>query len=212
MYSSIIVIEDFYDHPLKVRKAALSGDFPPVTGVRTFPGRNSRQKLVPPGLDRMISHIVGEPVVHADNKESYHGQFRLTLAGEESRYMVHVDPSTLYWVGVIYLSLPEHCQGGTNLFRHRDLGSDRTPLDEAELRAIGVDSVAALLKRDGNSPEKWEKVMTLPMRFNRLVLYRPWLWHSAEAGFGDRDDNARLIQMVAFRRAPAAEARPGAGP
>ena len=126
--------------------------------------------------------------------------------------MVHVDPSTLYWVGVIYLSLPEHCQGGTSLFRHRELASDRTPLDESELQAIGVDSVAALLKRDGNRPDKWDKIMTLPMRFNRLVLYRPWLWHSAEAGFGDRDDNARLIQMVAFRRAPAAEAGPGAGP
>ena len=49
-----------------------------------------------------------------------------------------------------------------------------------------------------NDPSKWEKVMTLPMRFNRLVLFRPWLWHAAASGFGDRNENGRLIQGLFF--------------
>jgi len=40
--------------------------------------------------------------------------------------------------------------------------------------------------------------MTVPMRFNRCVLLRPWFWHTAGPSFGDRPENARLIQMFFF--------------
>ena len=42
--------------------------------------------------------------------------------------------------------------------------------------------------------------MTVPMRFNRLILYRPWLWHSAGPGFGDSNETGRLIQVLSFER------------
>ncbi len=45
--------------------------------------------------------------------------------------------------------------------------------------------------------------MTVPMRFNRLILYRPWLWHSAEPGFGAGPETGRLIQVVSFEKAEA---------
>jgi hypothetical protein len=51
---------------------------------------------------------------------------------------------------------------------------------------------------DAKDLSKWEKVMTLPMRFNRLVLFRPWLWHSATAGFGTTPEDGRLIQGLFF--------------
>lgn len=51
---------------------------------------------------------------------------------------------------------------------------------------------------DTNDPEKWEKVMTIPMRFNRLVLFRPWYWHNAGAGFGTTAENGRLVQLYFF--------------
>ena len=40
--------------------------------------------------------------------------------------------------------------------------------------------------------------MTIPMRFNRLVLYRSWLWHSFTENFGDTLENGRLIQIFFF--------------
>ncbi len=49
--------------------------------------------------------------------------------------------------------------------------------------------------------------MTVPMRFNRLILYRPWSWHSAGEAFGSGLDDGRLIQLVAFQTQPGA---PGA--
>ena len=41
----------------------------------------------------------------------------------------------------------------------------------------------------------------MPMRFNRLVLFRPLLWHSAGDGFGDSLANGRLVQLFFLRRA-----------
>jgi len=44
----------------------------------------------------------------------------------------------------------------------------------------------------------WETTMTVPMRFNRLVLLRPWLWHTAGRGFGDSLENGRLVYLMFF--------------
>lgn len=206
MYQSLIVVDDFYDDPLAVRGLALSSAYPEVEGPRTFPGRNSAASFLPPGLEQVASRLVGEPLRAPASPGAFHGRFRLTLAGEEGRYRVHVDPTGLVWVGVVYLSLPEHCQGGTAFYRHRQLASDRTPIEPAELAACGVASVAELLQRDANEPAKWQHLMTVPMRFNRLILYRPWLWHSAAEGFGDSLETGRLIQVLSF--APAAPAGP----
>ena len=42
--------------------------------------------------------------------------------------------------------------------------------------------------------------MTVPMRYNRLVLLRPWLWHTAGPGFGDNLENGRLVYLMFFVR------------
>ena len=178
----------------------------------TFPGRNSRQRMNAPDLPRVISQIVGEPVRVSAKPGAFATAFRITLAGEPSRFMVHVDPPDLYWVGVCYLNLPEQCQGGTCFFRHKASNSDSRPWDPQDFRKLGVDTVMDLLQRDGNDPDCWEQTMTVPMRYNRLILYRPWLWHSSDAAFGDSLENGRLIQVFAFEsaKAPIQQPRPGA--
>jgi hypothetical protein len=45
--------------------------------------------------------------------------------------------------------------------------------------------------------------MTVPMRFNRLVLLRPWLWHTSGPGFGDSVENGRLVYLMFFKLPPA---------
>lgn len=204
MYKSLLVVDDFYANPMEVRKTALGANYPEVTGVRTFPGRNSDKAFPIPDLDRVASKLVNERLAgDLTNANSYHCHFRVTLAGEEGRYNVHADPSHLAVVGICYLTLPEHCQGGTSFFRHRKTGTDRTP-SQADVEAAGYESVAELLRQDGPDEFCWEHLMTVPMRFNRLVLYRPFFWHSAGAAFGSTPEDGRLIQLFSFTRAPAA--------
>lgn len=116
---------------------------------------------------------------------------------------MHIDPS--HWSGILYLSRAEDCTGGTEFFRHLATGSERWPLDDQEMAAMGYSSKEDLhrdlIERDGTDPSKWEMTMRVPMRFNRLVLLRPWLWHTACPAFGDRYENGRLVYLMFFAQA-----------
>jgi hypothetical protein len=59
----------------------------------------------------------------------------------------------------------------------------------------------AIIERDSTDDAKWEMTMRVPMRFNRLILLRPWLWHTAGAAFGDRPENGRLVYLMFFAAA-----------
>lgn len=210
MLTSLIVIDDFYPDGDEARRIALSFDYPERAGGGNYPGRNSRQRLLPASLDEVVSKITDEPLEgasqHPTGEPLSHGHFRITLGHEESRFAVHID-ANVTWSGIAYLNLPEQCQGGTAFFRHKGLNDDRFPLEMAPLRKLGFASVDDALRHitlnESNEPENWEHQMTVPMRFNRLILFRPWLWHSPAAPFGTDLESGRLIQTLFFRRKAA---------
>lgn len=59
--------------------------------------------------------------------------------------------------------------------------------------------VHAVLSADSSKDDAWECTMSVPMRFNRLVLLRPWLWHTAGPGFGDSLASGRLVYLLFYR-------------
>ncbi|WP_235974184.1 DUF6445 family protein [Luteimonas deserti] len=125
-------------------------------------------------------------------------------AGDIGRGRVHID-GPVEWSGILYLGRPEDCRGGTEFFRHLPTGTERAPLDARELQAMGLPSYDAVqdepIARDGNDPSKWELTMRVPMRFNRLVLLRPWMWHSAGGAFGEGLEDERLVYPMVLTRA-----------
>jgi len=202
MPTSFLVVDDFLSaadaHGL--RRAGLGLDYPEQDGA--FPGRNSLQRLEMQGLAGAASSLLNEPLRPVQPLQS-HGKFRLTLANDVGRARVHTDHS--HWSGILYLSAPEHCQGGTEFFRHRRTNTDRLALNPAELAALGYADGTAMhrdiIERDSNDDSAWERTMTIPMRFNRLVLLRPWFWHTAGPAFGDRPENGRLVYLMFFESA-----------
>lgn len=203
MLKSLVVVDDFLAQPdaLRLREAALQLTYPEQDGA--FPGRNSMERLQLPRLDDAISHIVGEPL-RAINPPQSHSKCRITLAGDVGRARVHMDQDA-YWSGILYLSLPEHCRGGTEFFRHLPTGTEQAPTTQAGIEALGFRTGAelhkAIIERDTNDMTKWELTTRVSMRFNRLVLLRPWLWHTAGEAFGDRLENGRLIYLMFFAAA-----------
>lgn len=198
MATSIIIVDDFLDNPDPFREGALRLTYPDGQDS-AFPGRNSVERIRLDGLDRYASELVGEPL-KAIGAPLSHGKCRITLASDIGRAGVHTDSS--HWSGILYLSKPEDCQGGTEFFRHKATNSDHAPTTEAELRAMGFDHIdqmyQSIVARDSTNPDAWERTMTVPMRYNRLVMLRPWLWHTAGPGFGDRLDNGRLVYLMFF--------------
>lgn len=201
MYSAFMVIDDFLDNAERLRAHALTLEYPDLQGQ--FPGRNSLQRTNIEGSTEAVSRLVGEPLAAAPPPQS-HAKFRLTLAADKGRGKVHVDES--HWSGIHYLSRPEDCQGGTEFFRHKATGLDRFPLSPEELKRHGfadhADAHRQLIERDGTDDSAWELLMMIPMKFNRLVLLRPFLFHTAGPGFGDRPENARLVYLMFFNQPP----------
>ncbi len=201
MPTSLIIVDDFLGNAHELRDAALRLTYPEQDGA--FPGRNSLERIEVGGLAQRVSELVREPLKVISPPQS-HAKFRITLAQDKGRAKVHID-SGAHWSGILYLSRPEDCRGGTEFFRHRRPNPDRAPINPAERAALGYASgqemYRDIIEQDSNDDSKWELTMRAPMRFNRLVLLRPWLWHTAGEAFGDSMENGRLVYLMFFESA-----------
>ncbi|MFL6739592.1 MAG: DUF6445 family protein [Sphingomicrobium sp.] len=199
MLTTLLIVDDFLNNAAGLREEALRLTYPEQEGA--FPGRNSLERINIDGLDEAVSKLVGEPLGPISPLES-HAKCRLTLASDKGRAKVHIDNS--HWSGILYLSRDEDSRGGTDFFRHIRTNSDRAPVYKEEFLARGYSSFdemhADIIERDSVDDSKWERTTHVPMRFNRLVLLRPWLWHTAGPGFGDRPENGRLVYLMFFSR------------
>lgn len=197
---TMIVVDDFLTDPVVARNAALALPYA-EPGKENYAGVVSQAPLRIAGLDAAISKLAGTPLVGAAG--TLHGHCRLTPGNAKGASGVHVDPAA--YSGILFLSLPEHCKGGTDFFQHRQTGLDRVPNDWMTMTKAGfadMDSlVETVVNRDTTKPARWERLFTVPMRFNRLLLFSPWLFHNARPGFGDRPENSRLVQLMFFARA-----------
>jgi Family of unknown function (DUF6445) len=175
------IVDDFYDDPTLVRSIALRSRYdgpPPLVAGQPQLGGAAWRCQCPPEVEReavaKVGKLLGLPV-----KASIF-QFRYTLAESRKRAVCHVDGTE--YTAVMYLTLPEHCRGGTSLFRHKPTNRFEAALDESF---------------DYTNPEPWEEVYRVDMKFNRMVIYPGRLFHSPTAPFfGDSIENARLTQTM----------------
>ena len=198
---SLIITDDFLTDPHVARRAALALDYDPAFKQGNYPGHVSTQPLAITALDDAVSRAVGARLKAQPG--TIHGHCRLTLAQDKGISGVHIDPC--FYSGILYLSLPEHCRGGTDFFRHRRTGLDCVPQTQDALRATGYADVNALVENvvnaDTNIASRWEKSFSVPMRFNRLILFSPWMFHNSARGFGTNAENGRLVHLMFFAQA-----------
>ena len=201
MIPHVIVIDEFLRNPEAVRQQALGLTYQ-VEG--RYPGLNSVEKINIEALDQMISKLVYEPVRAPWTRDFSHGSCRVSLASDDEPARIHIDQS--HWSGILFLSRPEDCRGGTEFYRHVPTNTDHLPLTPQALKDAGFSSYEELrreiLDKDSLDRSKWELTMTVPMRFNRLILLQPQYWHTAGPGFGDSIENGRLVYLMFFLRGP----------
>ena len=78
------------------------------------------------------------------------------------------------------------------------------PTDLLSIQQAGYNDINALIEdvvnKDTNYPAKWAKVMTVPMRFNRLILFSPWMFHNSGEAFGKTPKDGRLVNLMFFAK------------
>jgi tetratricopeptide (TPR) repeat protein len=206
----LLVLDDFLEDPLAFREEALRICRAEAARLddTNFPGVQTPAQPCGAVMQR-VADALGRRVKW-DSVD--HGALRLSVASDDARADVHVDNPTIENIfgGVLYLSLPEHCRGGTSFYRHRESGWERRP-DAATLKARGFASFLDFQKRRLPSNKRlpfaqwqqqrdatWERLFEVPMRFNRLVLFRSDFFHAVTELFGDGFENGRLVQLFHF--------------
>jgi hypothetical protein len=178
-------IDDFVDNPMALRQEALQLAYaePPSQLKQDARGPIARYSRVPLPTREYIVQRVQQHLPGAI--DSIKVEYRYVHAGTIKKQTCHADGCD--YAGVVHLTLPEHCQGGTWFFRHRPTGHifhDRTLSNQPDY----ADS------------RLWERYYEAPLRFNRLTFYPGDLFHAiATPYFGDRVENARL-SMTFFVR------------
>ncbi|MGB3378470.1 MAG: DUF6445 family protein [Allopontixanthobacter sediminis] len=205
MLPSLTIIDDFLLDPWAARRDALGLGYDPDLQKGNFPGLNSTSALPTAAIDASVSRLLGMEVKGAAGTN--HGHCRVTRKTDKGRSGVHIDPAA--YSGILYLSRPEDCSapssGGTDFYRHKRTGLERVPQDPLRIADAGYRDINLLVddvvNKDANYPAKWERVMQVPLRFNRLILFSPWQFHAAAPGFGKGLEDGRLVMLLFFDRA-----------
>lgn len=183
-----IHFDGFAPDVLEVREMVVAGGFSIVTWVdgATYTGISLFQ--VPRWHER-IAELIGEPVIP---RVSF---FRINYKGELPHKWVHSDTIGGKYAGVLYLNLPEECQGGTAFWKHKELGMDRL-LPKGELAEMGIepDGFYEMMPTEWGKKEAWEQTDFVPMKWNRFVTYPSALFHSRfpHEAFGTTPKDGRL--------------------
>ena len=201
---NFIIIDDFYAEPDAVREYALDQEYAVRNKNTTWPGRDSVTVHNEINSAMNISHEVGHPLFNQQaNKSAY---FRIIKEDEYGTQEIHFDPNPgLVWAGVLYLTPgPIRMNSGTRFWKHKRLGWEAAPSQE-EAQKAGIytrDDMIKFFHTEGTDLTKWDEIMNIPFKYNRLALFRPWMWHDGGIPFGTTDDDARLVQLFFFHEQP----------
>ncbi len=195
--NDILVFDDFYEDPYKVREFASSLNYdlsaPTSWNLNSedtlWKGRASTTTYLEKGIDAKVSKLLGFVVRSGGNS----GFFRLSKSSDTSDYFAHTDglpANKRIYAGIVYLSLPEHCENkiGTLFFKHKKTGKSKIETT--------VDYTTTLF--DLKNKDAWDVYKEIPLKFNRLVLLEINLFHAIGDVFGDSIENARLAQILSF--------------
>ncbi|HEY9102690.1 DUF6445 family protein [Chitinimonas sp.] len=205
--ADLVILDDFLPEPDAVRAWAAELSYTEQGG--NYPGRQTG----PLRCDELMQQIANRLGRRIKWSSPDNGVVRLTLADATARNDIHVDDETAIetqrYAAVLYLTRPEHCQGGTSFWQHRATGWLRRP-DEATLRAAGYADFRTFLRRETPLGEPrpfeqvtalragWQHLFTVPMRYNRLVLYKGHHFHAVDSVFGHDFGDGRLTRLMTF--------------
>ena len=174
----IIIIENFYDDPDKVRKEALEADFN-VTG--NYPGKRTKC-FQDENIKKKFESIIGRPIIYWPI-EKYNGSFQYVTESETS--WIHRDLTE--WSAIVYMTPNAPKDGGTKFYMHKPTGA-----------SYGNDKINGLLNDSTYKPDDWELVDKIGNVYNRCVLFRGKRTHISDRYFGKNLQDARLFQTFFF--------------
>lgn len=184
MSLNLLVIDNFYENPLDVRKTALTLEYE-KNGV--IPGFRSKHSIITKDLITKLEQIVLPFCGKITNIEPDDSNGTFLYSIENDIGWVHVDLEYRKWVGIIYLTPNAPVECGTSLYRHK------------KTKRYSTDKVNLISRENGGiDPYEWEIVDDIGNVFNRLFIYPSCYYHNVSNFFGSSLEDGRLVQTLFF--------------
>ena len=194
-FERTIIVDGFYKNPDMIRQYALANSKTEQSDGN-YAGVMTRDNFLTQDHLDIVGELVGHRVIPSTG---FTGKFRFTKLGDPYKQDIHFDPgdNNCAWAGVLYLTPDISGIDGTMFWKHRRTGLESIPRTLEGINQYGwkdTGDLATFLNTEGIDHSLWDRTLTIPYKFNRLILFRPWMFHSPGPAFGDKLDNARLIQ------------------
>ena len=182
-YKNVItIIDDFHDAPQCVRRLALDASYqsPASQFSPNKIGPIANRAVVPSEIYKSTINKL-HPLIDYDIRDAKF-EFRYSTQDTIKRQSCHAD--NVDYAGIVYLTLPQSCQGGTWFYKHIPTGHFYLhPECYGEYNYRNAD--------------EWEKVYEVDMKFNRFVFYPGKLFHAvAIPFFGQTIEDSRLTENI----------------
>lgn len=201
MKTSVQVVDQFYANPEDIRDQALSMKYSEpeeVIGWRSHVWQ-------PRGIKSLIQKTFRIQIDYWESdSESIQGGngvfFTAFSKGQHAeRVKVHFDEPPDWMSLIVYLSPNAPRDSGTSFWQHRETGliAKPTKRDAARL-GVKVEELKLLVERDGWRRKSWIEIDRIGNVYNRAVMFRAGLFHSATHHFGNNLSNGRLYHSFHF--------------
>ncbi len=198
MLNRFLIIDDFYNDPDALVQVALDSIKKEELPRGTYAGVMTTQTFLGQQLRDLFKKMTMEPSINSSTNAN--GRIRFTVASDPFKFHIHYDVDMeTRWAGVVYLSKDHPETEGTSFWKHKRTGLEVAPNTVEGFAEYGWNSFEDLrefLETEGLDESLWEKTFTIPYKYNRLVLFRPWLLHSPGPAFGDSLETSRIVQTL----------------
>ena len=184
-HTNIIVVDNFYENPHKIRYFALEQAFN-VHG--NYPGHRTKS-YANVQIKHEIETIYGKKITMWRNgTDSYNGAFQYSTSRDRS--WIHTDGHNTH-AGVLYLTPNAPISAGTQTFMYK-ISGDRYKNED----------IVDLTDTHSQDFTQWEVVDRIGNIFNRLILFNSKQFHMSVDYFGLNKFDARLFQVFFFNVEP----------
>ncbi len=195
---SILVVDDFYAEPERVREFALRQEFREDT--RYHKGRRTEERHLFPWVREEFQRLLGVKITDW-TQQRYNGVFQFCTPADP--LVVHSDSQD--YAAVVYLTPNDAVPGspvlyGTTFYRSMEFGLRASPT-LADSDRLGIGHHELTRRMYGGKlldPGAWEVVDNVGNVFNRLVIWNARQVHAATGYFGSTPADSRLFQLFFF--------------
>lgn len=199
MKNRFLVVDDFYSNPDELVETALASL--KVSEAGNYAGVMTQGSFLSESVRKTFCALLNERNI--DSATNANGRIRFTRQQDRFKQHIHFDGGVhTSWAGVVYLSKNHPDVDGTTFWRHTRTGLEEIPRSVEALSNQGWNTNRDLqnfLESEGVDESLWQRTFSVPYKYNRLVLFRPWLFHAPGASFGESLDSARAVQTLFLR-------------